>query len=115
MRPRPLPGLVAAALALTVVAQPAFAAGCDLDELIGYQLVAKKHVEGYLGDDGQEKSGYYGCTVGRVLVFSDHTGVRCLSDGPGEELMPPAYLFARSQTDLRLCIGEDLFKVAPVH
>ena len=105
---------LAAVLAAAIAAPAAFASGCDLDELVGYQLVAKKSVEGYLDDAGHERSGYQGCTIGRVLVFSDHTGVRCLTSGLDEGLMPPAYLFARHRDDLKLCIGDNLFKVTPV-
>lgn len=102
------------ALSVVLAAPRALADGCDLDELVGYQLVAKKNVEGYVDDSGHERSGYFGCTMGRVLVFSDHTGVRCLSSGLGEGLMPPAYLFARHRDDLKLCVGDNLFKVTPV-
>ncbi|HEY1934699.1 MAG TPA: hypothetical protein VGG99_22050 [Acetobacteraceae bacterium] len=109
-----VPLAAALTLVLTSAAPPAFADGCDLDELIGYQLVARKNVEGYIDDSGQEHSGYYGCTIGRVLVFSDHTGVRCLSTGLGQGLMPPAYLFARTRDNLKLCIGDNLFNVVPV-
>jgi len=104
---------VAMMLSLAIATPSALAAGCDLDELIGYQLVAKKSVEGYLDDAGREQPGYFGCVAGRVLVFTDRTGVRCRSSGRQQGLMPPAYLFARSRDELKLCVLDELYDVAP--
>jgi hypothetical protein len=103
----------AAVLAATLML-PAHAAraGCDLDMLIGYQLAFAKVVTGYV-QDGRRQIGFEGCTRERVLLFEDNTGVRCKETFPQHAVRPKAYLFARSQTDLKLCIGDDLYEVAP--
>ena len=51
-------------------------ASCDFDQVVGYTLVAKKTVVGFIQDDkrGDEFSG---CEFGRILVFDDNTGIRC--------------------------------------
>jgi hypothetical protein len=103
---------VAAMLLLT--SGLAHAAGrCDLDALVGYQLVFAKPIEGYI-QDGTLQKGYEGCELDRVLVFSDHTGVRC-KDVVLQHLdeLPTGFLFARNNFgDMKLCVEGELFDVS---
>ena len=109
MRPR----LAALLLSGTVIAVPqARAAGCDLSQVIGYQLVAMKTIEAYI-ERGQKLRGYKGCQPDRVLVFTDNTGLRCKGMSVQGGDLPRAYVFARSQTDIKLCIGDDMLDMAP--
>ena len=99
------------ALAAAVGMPSTFAAACDLDDLVGYKIVAKVVIAGYVDEAGKQHSGYFGCVAGRILVFTDHTGVRCKGEGRQEAVMPTAFLFARSQDDLKLCVGDELYDV----
>ena len=104
------------AAALSFASGTAWADGkCDLDTLVGYTLVFAKPVDGYI-QDGRRKKGYEGCELDRVLVFADNTGVRC-KEVVRQHLdeLPTAYLFARSQSDLRLCVEGYLFEVSPTN
>jgi hypothetical protein len=94
----------------------ASAGGCDLSEVVGYQLVQQKAIEGYI-EDGKRRSGFEGCQPGRVIVFTDRTGIRCKEAIVRhlEEPVPKAYLFARSQTDIRMCAGDDIYEMAPAN
>ena len=56
------------------------AAGCDLDRVMGYQLIHAWTVQGYI-DNGKQTYGFEGCLPGRILVFSDRTGLRCKDTG----------------------------------
>jgi hypothetical protein len=102
-----------AAIAL-LAGGPALADGrCDLNTLVGYQLLFAKPIDGYI-EDGMRKKGYKGCDPGRVLVFSDNTGVRCNQlviqsvDG-----LPNGYLFVHNTlADLKLCVEGELFDVS---
>ena len=86
---------------------------CDLNTLIGYQLLFGKPIDGYI-QGGVRKKGYEGCEPDRVLVFSDGIGVRCkqlvrqhLDD------LPTGYLFARNNAgDLQLCVAGELMAVS---
>ena len=71
------PWRAALLLALALLgARTASAAGCNLDEVVGYQLEFARTIEGYM--DGEERHlGFNGCEPGRILVFTDNTGVRC--------------------------------------
>jgi hypothetical protein len=99
---------------LGAVSGPALADGrCDLNTLVGYQLLFGKPIDGYI-QAGMRKKGYLGCEPDRVLVFADNTGVRCKElirqsvDG-----LPVGYLFARDNAgDLQLCVDGDLFAVS---
>jgi hypothetical protein len=85
---------------------PAFA-GCNLDRVVGYTLVAKKTVVGFINDDKREDS-FSGCEYGRVLVFDDNTGVRCTGYSYSYAYRPDAYIFINSAS-IRLCIEGEWF------
>ncbi|HEY8289685.1 MAG TPA: hypothetical protein VIG49_10480 [Acetobacteraceae bacterium] len=92
----------------------AAASGCDLSEVVGYQLIFGKTIEAYI-ENGAKTRGFDGCVPDRVLVFTDNTGVRCKSTMVQHLELPQAYLFARSQTDLKLCVDDVMYDVAPVN
>jgi hypothetical protein len=106
--------LLTAVAAITATAQPAMAAGCDLSRLIGYTLVFSKVIDSYI-EEGKQRPGFDGCNRDRVLVFADGTGVRCVDTFLHSATHPRGYLFARSNSDLMLCLDDDLYKVAPAN
>jgi hypothetical protein len=106
---------VLAAMALLAGIAAARAAGRDLDAVMGYQLVTARTIEGYIDND-KRHMGFGGCEPGQILVFSDHSGVRCkASVVPVPLAVPKAWVFARSHTDLKLCVGDELYEVEPLH
>ncbi len=94
--------------------QPAAAAGCDLNRLIGYTLEFGKVIESYI-EEGKQRQGFDGCNRDRVLIFADGTGVRCVDTFLHSATRPHGFLFARSNSDLLLCVDDDLYKVAPAN
>jgi len=102
-----------AVLIVLLTGGPALADGrCDLNTLVGYQILLAKPIAGYV-EAGVRKTGYEGCEPDRVLVFADNTGVRC-KDLVRQHLdeLPTGYLFARNNLgDLKLCVEGDLFAV----
>jgi hypothetical protein len=86
---------------------------CDLNTLVGYQVVFARPIAGYI-QGGIRQNGYAGCEPDRVLVFADNTGVRCkeLARQSVDDL-PVGYLFARDNMgDMKLCVEGDLFAVS---
>jgi hypothetical protein len=102
--------LALAAAALLAGSAAARAAGCDLDSVMGYQVVKAWTVQGHI-ENGKSVYGFEGCEPGRVLVFTDRTGVRCKSFGRAHLELPKAWLFARSKEDMKLCVGDELYDV----
>jgi len=93
---------------------PALADGrCDLNGLVGYQILFAKPIESYI-EGGVRKRGYQGCEPNRVLVFADSTGVRCKALVRQSSVgLPTGYLFARDNLgDLRLCVDGELMEVS---
>jgi len=90
---------------------PALAEGCDLSRVIGYTLVAQKTIEAYV-ETGKRTRGFVGCAPERVLIFTDNTALRCQSRGVQLITLPRAWLFARTQTDIKLCVGDDMYDMA---
>jgi hypothetical protein len=86
---------------------------CNLNTLVGYQIVFAKPIMGYIQGSIRMK-GYEGCELDRVLVFADNTGVRC-KDVVVQHLdeLPTGYLFARNNFgDMKLCVEGELFDVS---
>ncbi len=98
---------------LVALASPA-RAHCALDGVVGYTLVFAKTIEAYI-EGGHRTRGYQGCQPGRVLVFTDNSGVRCKGASFQRLDVPKGYLFAKTQTDLKLCVGDEMLDVAPAH
>ena len=90
------------------------AATCDLDEVLGYRLVASKVVEGWL-ENGREVMGFEGCQPGRVLVFTDHTGVRCKDSMVRHVPVPKAFIFVGDPGEIKACIGDQMYSVVPAN
>jgi hypothetical protein len=101
-------------LGCVIAASGAAAAGCDLSQVVGYQLVAEKTIEGYLANN-QVVHGYEGCVQDRVLVFTDNTGVRCKTVVLHHAVLPNAFIFARSRSDMKLCVDDDMMDVEPAN
>ena len=101
------------ACAAVLAGGPVLADGkCDLNTVVGYHVLFAKPIQSFI-QNSIRKQGYEGCEPDRVLVFSDGTGVRCsgLIRQPRREL-PTAYLFAKSMSDMKLCVDGELFDVA---
>jgi hypothetical protein len=103
---------VAVLLGCTTAAAVARAAGCDLSQVVGYQLVQQKTIEGYM-QDNRVVPRYEGCVPERVLVFTDHTGVRCKAVAVAHAILPSAFIFARDHGELKLCVDDDMMDIVP--
>jgi hypothetical protein len=104
----------ALAVAMIVLATSPASARCALDDVIGYTLVFTKTIEGFI-EGGRKTRGFQGCQPGRVLVFADNSGVRCNGLSLQKLDFPKGYLFAKSQTDLKICIGDEMLDVSPAY
>ncbi len=109
---RRIPVAVLAAVLATAAATSGARAGCDLSRVVGYTLVFSKVVDSYI-EDGKRVKGFTGCDRDRVLVFTDNTGVRCKETDVQQASLPEAYLFARGPNDMKLCVGDAMYDVAP--
>lgn len=113
MRKRRFTACLAAILAAGVLLPaPSRADGrCDLQDVIGFQVLFGKPIQGYV-QNRIRKSGYNGCETDRVLVFTDNTGLRCKEVAiQSEEVLPNGYLFANAKGELKLCVKGQLFDV----
>lgn len=70
----------------------------QLEELVGWTIVASKSIAGYR-DPGEKKSDdWEGCDFDRTVYFSDGTTVTCYSYGYQYAYMPKAILFGHEIT-----------------
>jgi hypothetical protein len=85
---------------------------CDLDEVVGYTLVAKKQIEGRI-EKGHREQDFEGGDFDRIIVFTDGTGVRCIGYGYQYAYMPDAYIFARGGL-MKMCVESEFYDVGPI-
>src|SRR5947209_3082899 len=88
---------------------PAFACD-DLDDLIGWTLIARKTIAGRI-DKGVRKDDFERCDYDRIIVFDDNTGVRCTSYSYTYSYRPTAYVWANGSS-LKMCVGSHSFSVS---
>lgn len=89
-------------------------ADCDLDDLVGYTLIASKYVSGFYKNE-EKKSGFEGCDYGRIIIFDDGTGVRCTSYSYSYSYHPKAYIFSDGSS-LKMCVGSSstVYSIGPL-
>lgn len=68
----------------------------ELEQLVGYTIVASKTIERWYGDDGEKGDDFEGCEFGRTIVFSDRTKLTCTTYEYAYSYMPTAIIFAKS-------------------
>lgn len=89
----------AAAALLQGALEPALVlASSDFGDFIGYTIVAKKTVAGYVDNDGKKSDSFEGCEYGRAIVFDDDTYVRCQSYGYQYAYRPEAVILVNGQS-----------------
>lgn len=99
------------AVAAVVFITPGYAT-CDLTNLVGYTLFAKKTVIAYI-DNGERTDSFIGCQYGRILVFDDNTGVACHGYNYSYEYHPDAYLLAYGNS-MKACIGNEMYDIGHI-
>lgn len=106
---------------------PAFLALCsatagadcsdELDDLVGYTIIASKTVRGWYDEDGEAEEGsFQGCQHGRKIVFTDNTQITCAEYGYQYAYRPTALLFGKevsyqgkSFVDFKMMIEEEIY------
>ena len=86
-------------------------ASCDIDDLLGYTVIAKKTISARI-DNGVKTEDYQGCEYGRIIVFSDGTGVKCQTYTYTYAYMPTAYIVTNGAGS-KLCVENELVAVGP--
>jgi hypothetical protein len=86
------------------------ALSCDLDNMVGWTLVARKTIAGRI-DKGVRKDDFEGCEYDRIIVFDDNTGVRCTSYSYTYAYRPTAYIWGYGSS-LKVCVGSSSFDVS---
>lgn len=100
------------AIAVCSMFASAPAQACDLDDLVGWTLIAKKTVVAYI-EDGAKEDGYKGCSYGRILVFNDGTGAACATYSYDYAYRPDAYVFSNGYS-LKACIDDEMVDLRPL-
>jgi hypothetical protein len=67
----------------------------NVDQYVGYRVVAKKTIVGYVDKDGTGDKSFKGCNFGRKIVFDDNTYLTCTSYGYQYAYRPEAVILVR--------------------
>lgn len=108
--------LILASLALPTIANADLAD--DLEDLVGYVIVAAKTVEGWR--DGRKKGDEFeGCEHGRVIVFTDGTALTCNTYSYSYSYRPTAVILAkqfkyqgRDVYDFKMVVEDEVYDMS---
>lgn len=108
--------LILASLALPTIANADLAD--DLEDLVGYVIVAAKTVEGWR--DGRKKGDdFEGCEHGRVIVFTDGTALTCNTYSYSYSYRPTAVILAkqfkyqgREVYDFKMVVEDEVYDMS---
>jgi len=103
-------------LAIVFTSIPAYAdLANELEDLVGYTIVASKTVERWYDEDEKDYS-FNGCSHGRVIVFTDGTTLTCAGYGYQYAYRPTAVILAKeisyqgkSFYDLKMVVGDEVY------
>ena len=87
-----------------------------LDDLVGYVIVDSKTIKGWYDDDESEEGAFKGCKHGRVIAFTDNTGLTCAEYGYQYAYRPTVVILAKeisyqgkSFYDYKMVVGDDVY------
>jgi hypothetical protein len=87
----------------------------ELDDLVGYTILASKTVDSWYEDDEQDDS-FEGCSHGRVIVFTDGTSLTYAEYGYQYAYRPTAIILGKeinyqNQTfvDFKMVVGDEVY------
>lgn len=105
------------ALVLSLAALPGHAGLTDeLDDLVGYTIIASKTIDSWHDDDEKDDSSFNGCSHGRVIVFTDNTTLTCAEYGYQYAYRPTAVILAKQVTfqgksfyDFKMIVEDEVY------
>lgn len=100
------------AFVVCMMSSSAFA-GCDLDDLVGWTLIARKTIVGRIQNE-ERKDDFEGCDFSRIIVFDDNTGVQCTGYSYMYSYRPKAYIWGDGSS-LKMCVGSNEFSVGRIN
>ena len=87
-----------------------------LERLVGYTILASKTIKGWYDDDEREDGAFKGCRHGRVIMFTDGTGLTCAEYGYMYAYRPTAIILGkrieyggRSFTDFKMVVEDEVY------
>ena len=87
----------------------------DLDDLVGYTIIASKTIERW-HDDEEGDDSFNGCSHGRVIEFTDGSTLTCAEYGYQYVFRPTAVILAKQFThegktfvDYKMVVGDDVY------
>ena len=88
----------------------------ELEDLIGYTIIATRTIVRWYDDSEQEEGGFNGCRHGRVIVFQDGTTLICAEYGYMYAYRPAAVILAkeiqfggRSYYDIKMVVEDEVY------
>lgn len=87
-------------------------ADCDLDDIVGFTLIAKKTIDGWI-QNGKRGDSFEGCEYDRIIAFTDGTGVACRTYSYSYSYRPTAYIFADGSS-MKMCVGSSFYSVSRI-
>lgn len=91
----------------------------ELEDLVGYSIVAAKTIEGWR-EDRKREDGFTGCSHGRVILFTDGTALTCNTYSYSYSYRPTAVILAkqfkfqgRDLYDFKMVVEDEVYDMSP--
>jgi hypothetical protein len=105
------------ALVFSLVVLPTYAGlADDLDDLVGYTIIASKTIDRWHDDHEKGDTSFNGCSHGRVIVFTDNTALTCAEYGYQYAYRPAAVILAKEITfhgksfhDFKMIVEDEIY------
>lgn len=102
---------------LCLLARPALADLSDeLEDLIGYTIIAAKTIDGYIDENGEKSNDFEGCDFDRKIFFDDGSFVTCSGYSYSYSYRPTAILLGKKYSfegrnfmDLRMVVDDEIY------
>ncbi len=80
----------------------------DLDDFVGYTIIASKTIEGYQDKNGKKDDSFEGCDYDRLIIFSDDKILICAGYSYHYAYRPKAIILSNGSS-FKMIVGDDVY------
>jgi hypothetical protein len=83
----------------------------QLNEFVGYTIVANKTIVGWYDNDGKKGDSFEGCNFNRVIVFDDNRTLTCAEYGYQYAYRPTATILSNGAS-IKMVVESDVYDMS---
>ncbi|MBV8801716.1 MAG: hypothetical protein JO131_01885 [Gammaproteobacteria bacterium] len=83
----------------------------QINQFIGYTIVANKTIVGWYDNDGKKGDSFEGCNFNRVIVFDDNRTLTCAEYGYQYAYRPTATILSNG-ANIKMVVESDVYDMS---